>query len=65
EMLPNGSKEIYSDDNEQGVYWKDEAYQEVKNRNLSLEKEVERLWQMISHLTTGTKPDFERMRDAS
>lgn len=65
DMLPNGSKEIYSDENEQGVYWKDEAYQEIKNRNVILEKEVERLWQMISHLTTGTKPDFERMRDAS
>jgi transcriptional regulator with XRE-family HTH domain len=65
EMLPNGIKEIYAEEGVQDNFWKDEAYLEIKSRNLMLEKEVERLWQMLSHFTTGTKPDFQRMRDAS
>lgn len=65
EMLPNGLKEIYADDNANDAFWKDEAYLEIKSRNIMLEKEVERLWQMVSHFTSGTKPDFHRMLDAS
>jgi transcriptional regulator with XRE-family HTH domain len=61
EMLPNGTKELA--DSEASEYWKDEAYLEIKNRNAMLEKEVERLWQMISHFTSGQKPNF-RMLDA-
>lgn len=64
EMLPNGSREIYTDENGQDNFWKDEAYLEIKSRNMMLEKEIERLWQMVSHFTSGTKPDFQRMRDA-
>lgn len=64
DMLPNGSKEIYTDENGQDNFWKDEAYLEIKSRNMMLEKEIERLWQMVSHFTAGTKPDFQRIRDA-
>src|SRR5688572_23274122 len=63
EMLPNGVKEIYADESMQDSFWKDEAYQEIKNKNQMLEKEIERLWQMVSHFTTGAKPDFQRMLD--
>lgn len=65
EMLPNGEKEIYAEENSNEAYWKDEAYLEIKSKNMMLEKEIERLWQMISHFTSGTKPDFHRMLDAS
>ena len=64
EMLPNGTKEIYIDEAEDGSFWKEETYLEIKSKNLMLEKEVERLWQMLSHFTTGSKPNFERMLDA-
>ena len=65
EMLPSGTKEIYSQEIGQESFWKDEAYLEIKSKNAMLEKEIERLWQMLSHFTTGAKPNFERMRDAS
>jgi len=65
EMLPNGSKEIYADENGNDNFWKEEAYLEIKSKNVMLEKEIERLWQMLSHFTTGAQSNFERMRDAS
>lgn len=40
--------------------WKEEAYLEVKSKNALLEKELERLWQMIQHLTGGAKPNFHK-----
>lgn len=40
--------------------WKDEAYFEVKSKNAILEKELERLWQMVQHLTGGAKPNFRK-----
>src|SRR5262245_24968446 len=58
EMLPNGTMQIYSDDHGGDNFWKDEAFQEVKNKNAMLEKEVERLWQMIGHFTSGSKPNL-------
>lgn len=61
EMLPNGMKELGTDDN--ADFWKDEAYLEIKSRNAMLEKEIERLWQMIGHFTSGGKTNF-RMLDA-
>ena len=60
EMLPNGAKELYVQEPESDGFWKDEAYMEIKNRNAMLEKEVERLWQMVTHFTTGVKPNFQR-----
>src|SRR5687768_15290553 len=50
EMLPNGIRELA--DTEISDYWKAEAYLEIKSRNAMLEKEIERLWQMISHFTS-------------
>ena len=64
EMLPNGSREIFTDDHFQDTFWKDEAYLEIKSKNLMLEKEIERLWQMVSHFSAGTKPDLQRILDA-
>lgn len=63
EMLPAGSKEITIEENAYLEYWKDEAYLELKNKNVLLEKEVERLWQMIGHITSGEKTNFRQMLD--
>lgn len=61
EMLPNGERELTdSSDND---FWKDEAYLEIKGRNAMLEKEIERLWQMIEHFTGGNERKY-RMLDA-
>ncbi len=59
EMLPNGIKDLDVEKEAVG-FWKDEAYLELKSKNMLLEKEVERLWQMVSHFTTGVKPNFPR-----
>jgi transcriptional regulator with XRE-family HTH domain len=60
EMLPNGKKDFIA--NSDG--WKEEAYNEVKRKNALLEKEVERLWEMVSHFASGKKPDFDRILNA-
>jgi transcriptional regulator with XRE-family HTH domain len=65
EMLPNGSKEIYAEEETNVDFWKEDAYLEIKSKNAILEKEIERLWQMLSHFTTGSKPNFQPIRDAS
>lgn len=59
EMLPNGIKDLEVE-KEAISFWKDEAYLELKSKNMLLEKEVERLWQMVSHFTSGAKPNFQR-----
>ncbi|MES2679550.1 MAG: helix-turn-helix transcriptional regulator [Bacteroidota bacterium] len=59
DMLPNGIKDLEVE-KEAVSFWKDEAYLELKSKNLLLEKEVERLWQMVSHFTSGIKPNFHR-----
>lgn len=61
EMLPGGVKNFYdTEDQEQNLLWKEEAYQELKNKNALLEKEVERLWQMMEHFTGSVrKPDLK------
>ncbi len=63
EMLPFGTAQIYNNENTADVRWKDEAYTEIKNRNAILEKEVERLWQMIGHFTNGAKPNLQIVMD--
>ena len=60
EMLPNGKKDLSDDENNFDAYWKDEAYTELKSKNMLLEKEVDRLWQMVSHFTSGEKPNFQK-----
>lgn len=62
EMLPNGTIQIYVDANLES-HWKDEAFQEIRNKNSLLEKEVERLWQMINHFTSGAKPNLQIVMD--
>lgn len=64
EMLPNGSKELYNEEGNLDGYWKDEAYQEIKNKNIVLEREIERLWQMIHHFTSGEQPNIRRVMEA-
>ena len=60
EMLPNGVKDLDAAEKQTGDFWKEEAYMELKSRNLLLEKEVERLWQMLNHFTNGIKPNYHR-----
>jgi len=64
EMLPEELKDLYaskktSDNN----FWKKEAYLEIKNKNSILEKELERLWQLLDLFTTNEKLKFEEIRD--
>lgn len=40
--------------------WKDALVSQVKEENNRLQKEVERLWQMVSHFTGGAKPNFRK-----
>lgn len=63
QMLPQGEKEMYSDSHAHDSFWKEEAYLEIKSKNLMLEKEVDRLWQMLSHFTSGTSPNFQHVLD--
>jgi transcriptional regulator with XRE-family HTH domain len=65
EMLPNGTKDLYSYENQSDDFWKDEAYLEIKNRNLDLEREIGRLWQMLSHLMGSRPNNIQRMEEAS
>jgi len=64
DMLPNGTKELYSREEESDGFWKDEAYLEIKSKNAMLEKEIERLWQMIGHFTNGVRPNLHRIVEA-
>lgn len=59
QMLPGGTVQIHTEENTNGLYWKAEVLQELKNKNSMLEKEVERLWQMISHFTNGGQPNLK------
>lgn len=61
DMLPNGMKELYTQEAENEGFWKDEAYLEIKSKNAMLEKEIERLWQMINHFTSGMKPNLQKV----
>jgi transcriptional regulator with XRE-family HTH domain len=59
EMLPHGTVQIFPEDSEVVGGWKDEAFMEIKTKNAILEKEIERLWQMISHFTSGSKQGLQ------
>jgi transcriptional regulator with XRE-family HTH domain len=63
EMLPNGTVELTEGSGTES-FWKDEAYLEIKSRNAMLEKEVERLWQMMGSFAGHVKTDFRSIRDA-
>ncbi len=59
DMLPNGIKDLDATEKEADNFWKDEAYLELKSKNMLLEREVDRLWQMVNHFTTGMKTNFQ------
>lgn len=63
EMLPNGIKDLDADEKTAENFWKEEAYVELKNKNALLEKEVERLWQIVGHFANDPKPSFHRTFD--
>jgi transcriptional regulator with XRE-family HTH domain len=63
EMLPNGSRELGNDQQLQDNFWKNEAYLELKSKNLMLEKEIERLWQMIHSFSGIKKSRFDHVLD--
>ncbi len=60
DMLPNGKRDFMHETDNFDAFWKDEAYSEIKSKNILLEKEVDRLWQMVSHFTSGDKPNFQK-----
>lgn len=47
-----------AEQNEAQNPWRDALVSQIKDENNRLQKEVERLWQMVSHYTSGVKPDF-------
>jgi transcriptional regulator with XRE-family HTH domain len=60
QMLPQGTIDI----GEAGeAHWKDEAYQELKSRNVVLEREVERLWSLLNRMMSDAGASV-RMLDA-
>lgn len=40
--------------------WKDALVSQIKDENNRLQKELERVWQMVQHLTGGAKPNFRK-----
>jgi transcriptional regulator with XRE-family HTH domain len=60
QMLPNGAKDLEETGEE---HWKEEAYTELKSRNMMLEKEVERLWSLLNRYSLSSGADI-RMLDA-
>jgi transcriptional regulator with XRE-family HTH domain len=62
EMLPNGTMDMSAA--RDGSEWKEEALSELRKKNQLLEKEVNRLWEIISHLTGGQR-GLGRMMEAS
>ena len=61
EMLPSGTREIPLQEELSAIHWKQEAYQELKNKNQLLEKEIERLWQMIGHFTSQEPTQYRKV----
>lgn len=60
DMLPNGIKDLEAEEKTAENFWKEEAYLELKTKNALLEKEVERLWQIVSHFANDSKPSYHR-----
>jgi transcriptional regulator with XRE-family HTH domain len=58
-MLPSGRQVLNEAAlKQENIIWKNEAYVELKNKNELLEKEVERLLQMVNHFTQHTELKF-------
>jgi len=61
DWLLNGKGKMLNEKNKETTNvdpWKDALVSQVKEENNRLQKEVERLWQMVSHFTGGAKPNF-------
>lgn len=43
--------------------WKDALVMQVKEENNRLQKELDKVWQMVQHLTGGAKPNFLKATD--
>lgn len=65
EMLPNGKVSLKKQDSIVSDYWKEEAYNQLKDSNKLLEKEVERLWHIIKHYQITNQKTFESIKEAS
>jgi transcriptional regulator with XRE-family HTH domain len=63
-MLPQGTRDISNQATDSEGFWTKEAYLELKQRNQLLEKELERVWQVVNQLSGLAKTRFE-MLDAS
>jgi transcriptional regulator with XRE-family HTH domain len=58
-MLPNGTSNIHETILPADMYWQQEAYQAIKQKNILLEQEVDRLWQLLSQFTKPLEPDYK------
>jgi transcriptional regulator with XRE-family HTH domain len=57
--LLTGEGEMLAKDNDSKTDpWKDALVSQIKDENNRLQKELERVWQMVQHLTGGAKPNF-------
>ncbi len=63
EWLMTGQGNMFNDSTEAIAIdaidpWRDALVSQVKEENTRLQKELERVWQMVQHLTGGAKPNF-------
>ena len=63
QMLPQGRKDLNLQSGAADQFWTKEAYLELKNRNQMLEKELERVWQVV-HQLSGLNKNRLEMLDA-
>jgi transcriptional regulator with XRE-family HTH domain len=59
DMLPNGTNNIHEPILPADMYWQQEAYQAMKQKNILLEQEVDRLWQLLSQYTKSREPEYK------
>lgn len=61
EMLPRGKKELQEESTTESLHWKSEMFAELKSKNELLEREIERLWKMVHHLSGDLKNQEQTM----
>lgn len=62
EMLPNGSVSIQEAERAKERSWQEEAYYEIKQKNTLLEREIERLWQLVEKQNNAEDAEYENIR---
>jgi len=62
EMLPNGALNLFDFEAKAEHVWREEAYQEIKQKNFLLEKEIERLWHLLEAFTKQENNNFKNVR---